>query len=476
MHPVVLAAMVVPMAATYLLLQPARHAGLSRVLATGLAVGIGLGLASATFFVALVLFDGRRAGVLACDGLLLLGSGLVWWRAGADDRAPSPPWSASERLLAVAVVVAAGAAALSFLANTRDLPHGRWDAWATWNLRARQLARAGAAWPAIFPRPTLHGDYPLLLPATVARLWVYAGAEPLAVPALVGAAYAGALVLVLYGAVAALRGRAQALVGALCLLGTPLFLRVAPWQYADVPLAFNLLAAMALLALHDRASVRGQPALVWAGLATGLAAWTKNEGMMLALGIVAVRGTMMAVRRTPDWRAVRAFATGMLSPALLVIYFKLALAPGSRRFGRATSSMLSRLLDLDRYAVVLRGAGLEFGRGLLVIVLGLAVYGLLLGRTADRGVRALARPMLAVLLVAAAGYTAIYVVTPIDIAWYVGRSVDRIELQMWPAALLALLLYLATPGERAAASGAPAGAAARRPARAARRRRQRRAR
>jgi hypothetical protein len=247
-----------PVAATYLLLQPARHLGVSHVYAIALALGIGLGLASCTFFLALVLFDGTRAAALGMDVLLLFVALIVWRRAGPPPP-PRTPRSSSERVLAVAVLAAAVAGATSFLANSLDTPHGRWDAWATWNLRARWLADASPVWREAFAKPTIHGDYPLLVPASVARLWVYAGARDTVAPAIIGAAYATALVLLLYAVLASLRGRAQALVGAVWLLGSPVFLRIAPWQYADVPLAFNLLAVLASLALW-RSGSRAAPA------------------------------------------------------------------------------------------------------------------------------------------------------------------------------------------------------------------------
>jgi len=55
--------------------------------------------------------------------------------------------------------------------HLRATPHGAWDAWAIWNLRARFLAGPGDAWRAAFDDALAwsHTDYPLLLPATVAR-------------------------------------------------------------------------------------------------------------------------------------------------------------------------------------------------------------------------------------------------------------------------------------------------------------------
>jgi hypothetical protein len=467
----VLAAATLPVVATYLLLEPARRAGLSRSCAVALAVGIGLGIASCTFYLALVLFDGRRAAVIGIDAAFLSFAVAIWsrWRSTAQPAAPRAPISSSERVLAAAVLVGAAAAGMSFLANTLDSPHGRWDAWATWNMRARWLAAATPAWREAFLKPNIHRDYPLLLPATVARLWVYGGDTDQAVPAAVAAAYCAALVLLLYAGLAALRGRAQALVGALCLLGTPVFLRVGPWQYADVPLAFHLLAAVTLLSLHDRDPLRGNTLLLWAGVATGLAAWTKNEGIMLALAIVTVRGALIIARRAP-LRSAAWFAAGLLGPAAIVLHFKLTLASRNPQFGQAGQAMIEKLLDMGRYAVVLREAAFEVVRSTGPALLALVVYAILLGRTRDRPARGTALAVASIVAFAALGYGFTYITTRAELAWILNHSLDRLVMQLWPSVLFAVLLYVASPSERdAAAAARPAKATPRRRRRAARR-------
>ncbi|HEY3038658.1 MAG TPA: hypothetical protein VGJ66_07965, partial [Pyrinomonadaceae bacterium] len=51
-------------------------------------------------------------------------------------------------------------------------PHGEWDAWAIWNMRARFIFRAGPFWRDAFSyvidrsRP----DYPILIPASIAGI------------------------------------------------------------------------------------------------------------------------------------------------------------------------------------------------------------------------------------------------------------------------------------------------------------------
>ena len=448
-----LLAALLPVAAVLLLLEATRWDG-SRApaLVAALAVGLGIGVGSVAFFFSLVACNGARAGVLVLDCALLLSAAALRWRAAPAARrrphATSIPRPARDRALAAAVAAAALAGAAAFGVSTLDSPHGEWDAWAIWNLRARWLFRAGPAWRRAFGAHSVHGDYPLLLPGAVARLWVYSGSDSTGMPAALAAIYAVALVLLLYGALAAIRGRTHGLLGALCLLGTPLFLTNAAWQYADLPLAYYLLAALALLALRDHDPACRPTALAWAGVAAGLAAWTKNEGLLFVLCLAAVR-TAPAVASRRWARAPAAwFIAGLLPPAVAVLYFKLTLAPPTYEFaGQHTGDILTRLGEAVRYTAVLRAASAELLHVGGPLWIGLAVYAALLGRTRDRPARRAGRTAALVLGLVALGYGGVYLITPADLAWPLSHSLDRLILQLWPSALFAFFLSAASPAE-----------------------------
>ena len=165
-------------------------------------------------------------------------------------------------------------AAFLFLSWTR--PHGDWDAWKTWNLKARFLHCGTPLWKSMF-RPELETslpDYPLLLPGAVARLWSALGEESTAVPIAIAGFFAFGAVALLAAAATLLRGWRTGLFAGLALAGTSTFVKQGAWQMADVPLAFFFLAAVALtaIALEDgRAEPGGTPALplALAGLCAG---------------------------------------------------------------------------------------------------------------------------------------------------------------------------------------------------------------
>ena len=432
------------------------------LLGGALALGLGLGASSLGYFLSLIA-HGASGGVGWFDCSLLL-VGAVAARAaavraraagsgGARARAFAPNISVRDRVLLVAVTVAALAGAAAFVANTIANPHGEWDAWAIWNLRARELVRAGADWRTSVSEQTVHGDYPLLLPGAVARLWVYIGTESTLAPALLAAAYAAALVVLMYAVLTAVRGRTQGLLGALCLLGTPAFLTTAAWQYADIPLGYYLLAALGLLAVHDHEPEPRPIVLAWVGAAAGLAAWTKNEGILFVLCLTVTRGASGIIRRRLGWASAGWFAVGLLPAAAAVAYFKLTLAPPTYEFaGQHGAVLVARLMDPARYAAIARAAVGELVRTGGLLLLALVAYAVLLGRTRDLRARRAAGSAALVLCLVTLGYAGIYLITPADLVWQLSHSLDRLLLQLWPSALLVLFLSTASPAELDAAA------------------------
>ena len=177
-------------------------------------------------------------------------------------------------------------------------PHGNWDAWAIWNLRARYLGAdpplAARAWSPVLSAST-HPEYPLLISSFIGRCWAFGRSLTTAVPATVSGVFFLALLALVGGSVAALRGPTLGLLAALSLAATPAVLHEVPAEYADVPLACYMAGAIAF-ALLDRP--------VLAGILAGLAAWTRTGVLFLAVFLAA---TALFRRRA----AVRVMAGAM---------------------------------------------------------------------------------------------------------------------------------------------------------------------
>ena len=113
--------------------------------------------------------------------------------------------------------------------------------------------------------------------------------------------------------VSRLRSRSQGLLAGLVLIGLVSFLQRGTLQYADVPLAFFILSAVLLLVLYDASERPQRGLLVLSGLAAGLAAWTKNEGLLLLLVLPAALAPSFGDGVAREGSA-RSFSAG--SPAL----------------------------------------------------------------------------------------------------------------------------------------------------------------
>jgi len=356
-----------------------------------------------------------------------------------------PPPPARLRLVFFFVLLCAVVISIWYL---RHSPHGSWDAWAIWNLRARFLYRGEEAWTVGFSPliPWSHPDYPLLVPGAVARGWTIVGRETPLVPQGIACLFGAATVGVLMTVLALLRSSSQGYLGGLVLLSTPYFLDLMTAQYADVPLGFFFLASAALFEIHDREETGSHRLPFLAGVLTGLAAWTKNEGSLFLVATVVVRLRGFATRpQRAVLRELIAFALGWLPIGLVLIFFKLRYAPANDLVaGQDWQATRERVLDLSRYLLIAEYflfAVVRIGPGAVVVLI---AYRALLGGPAQRRVRQLWSHAVAVLVLMLAGYAFVYLTTPNNLAWHLHDSIDRLFMQLWPTALLAFFLTTAS--------------------------------
>jgi hypothetical protein len=417
--------------------------------------GGGLGLASCALFLWFPLIGHPASGYVTAEVLTLLALAALVFRRVARLPAPAgpvlvtnPPPSALAAKLWIPFAVLAALAVRHVLSYYAVEPHGYWDAIAFWNTRARCLYRGGGAWRDAFSTLHDHPDYPLFLPATVTRCWLYAGEDttgPIAVALLTAALTAGVLVAGLN----LLRGGGQGWLAGAALLGPPLYAGTVGIQYADVPLGYFFVAAAAAFVAYDHTGRTGRLFPTLAGGFAALAAWTKNEGVLFLAAVPAAR--LAAALVGPGVRSfvreLRWFALGALPAGLTLLYFKLAFAPPNDLLSAERPSTVGLLTDWKRHETILRTFGaMAWAHGRFVLPVLLA-YALLAGR-APAGRRPPGAPAaVALLALMAAGYYLAYLTTPHDLVWHIGTSMERLVIQLWPLALLCYFLAVATPDE-----------------------------
>lgn len=409
-------------------------AGVSRA---ALALALGLGLLSLVSYLGLVAGRSGIAGLLALEAALLMAALLLLGRGrDAAQRGPLP--RTHPPLLVAATALAALGAGLAALHTLERFPFGAWDAVDIWNYRALVFLRAGLE-PAFVD--VSHPDYPLLLPLVTSYGWRLVG-ESSALPFLLGVAFAAASAALLYGEISERRGAAAAMVATGLLLATPFYAVHAASQRADVPLSLFALAAMAVLVRHERRPDAGT--LLLAGALLGCAAWTKNEGIAFATAvIVAWLGTAPRRLGRLGW-----LAAGALPFALALLHHKLSCGATTDLIAGQGVATLSRIADPTRWVLVARA----FAEGSLFLVAGTVALWLALRWLPPPPVPTepgdLRFVWLGIASMLAIDFAA-YLTTPLDPAWHLESSLDRVLLQLWPTALLAVAIGAPAPWRRA---------------------------
>ena len=428
------------------------------LLDAALGTGIGIGFASIIFLLLDVSGAASPAAIFGID--IALVGGLAWQyfrkrgmsaHSTSVETAPGFRWN---WLLALIFGIVLAIVWIRLVQMASALPVGEWDAWALWNLRAKFLAGPGGAWRyALSPLlNNTHPDYPLLLPAFVARIWKAGGAVGQAgivdaiAPAATALLFFAALLALLVSTVALLRGTASALLAGLVILSTTSLLIWAPSQYADIPVAFYYLGAIALVFLDAASTGNRQRALLWAGLCAGFAAWTKNEGIAFLACILAafIAFTFWRQRAAVLSRAGWLLA-GAVPGALLTLWLKFFLAPAVDPLVKQGVSGLARLHDATRYAEVAKGFFtnvLNLGSGVSHPLILLAILGILLRWQVEERFRLPALIASTGLSLVLLSYCAVYLVTPYGLEWQVQSSFDRLILQIWPSFLLVFFVLL----------------------------------
>lgn len=352
--------------------------------------------------------------------------------------------------LAVAVLVALYSAVLRILAH----PHGEgWDAFSIWNLRARFLFLGGAQWRGGFSDliPWSHPDYPLLVPGAIAHLWTYLGHDDPLVPAIVGVVFAFSTLALLFSSLARLRGRNAALLAGLALTSTPFFIEQGTSQYADVPLSFFILASIVLLCIgRDHRGL-----LIFAGMAAGFAAWTKNEGLLFLLALAVGLAWAAILRNIRDtgrnstdrrWRDFLLFLAGAAPVLLVIALFKHYVATAGDLFS-SPRVMIYKMLAPGRYWIVFRWflkELLRFGAWWIVpCTVAMVVFYLLVRRKQSRSRDPLCGSCVLALVLTLIGYFTIYLITPRDLYWHLRFSLNRLFLQLWPVIIFLFFLFAA---------------------------------
>lgn len=426
--------------------------GIDRLLAS-LAWGPGLaaGLLSLVSFFGLDLGLGHigRAGLMAVLALALL---FALWAMKRARSAP-PSWCSDEQRGGLGVwsgVVALALLAVGYgWASLRWFecrPLGSFDGMGIWTYRALQWFRSGEAFPETLgmmleSKP----GYPLLLPGLVSSQFTLCGGESTIVPIATGWFFVISVAAVCILAVKRWASLPIALAAAALLLSTPLVWRWAFAQCADLALAsFTLVAAYGLFEIGPSNQRETTPSWL-VGFFLGLMVWTKDEGLFLAIILVAV--AVLSGRLGSGWlsnRGTFGLAVGALPGIVALGVLKIAWVSSVEAQRYLDAGFWSRLTDSGRWRSVavafserlVPWSGEGLWGGTLVVLFAVSIV---VGWRYRKNGAGLGAAVYGVPVVLAAGFFAVaYLLTPEPLVWHLRTSLDRLLLQLLPLAVVAV--------------------------------------
>lgn len=426
------------------------------------AIGLGFGISSCLFSLWLFFYNSSGRGFILVDIISLMGLTAILFGSSRLRKYPmyfefNPRINANSkmyRILSISFCSAFVLAIGAFILISLYRPNGGWDAWAIWNMHARFIFRGGDRLDEFCSHfPALpHLDYPLLLPLSVTRLWKYINHETVVIPILLSMLFTFITVGFLSCSLSLIRSKSQGLLAGLVLLGTSFFIKHGAAQYADVPLGFFFLATLVLFCLQERLLSHNNNLISLAGTTAGLSAWTKNEGILFIVSILAAR--LIIIVSQKGWKAylneLRSFLIGLLPVLAIIIYFKIYIAPPNDLVSAQGLIVTSeKLLDLSRYKQVFTAYGKEAIRlgGRIVNVPFLILYLLILRVTIDSRDKIGIANAFIVLCLMLLGYFFVYITTPHDLNIHLSTSLSRLFLQLWPS-LLFIYFMVVTPPEQ----------------------------
>ncbi|MGB3946832.1 MAG: glycosyltransferase family 39 protein [Bacteroidia bacterium] len=327
-------------------------------------------------------------------------------------------------------------------------PHGLWDAWNYWNLKAKFISKAPDEWPALFHQmisEDFHVDYPLLQTGFIARCWRGLQNDPVWVPILLAYTFTFCTIGLLSSAVGHFTNNKRGLIAGLIMLATPFFMVMGDSQYADNTVGFFYLATIVLLTFARNEKETSPQLYIAVGITASLSAWSKNEGLLFITCLFASQLTLIFTKKPIVlFNELKYILIGALPILLLIFYYKTAIAPPNDIVSAQGESTLVKLKDTMRYSTIfdwhIQTFG-TFGKWFMNpwwLFLGAIIYnGINLKKYKTSNLTNLTLILLMVL-----GFFMIYVITPLPLVFHLSTSIHRLFFQLFPSFIFVYFLFL----------------------------------
>ncbi|MBF0330753.1 MAG: hypothetical protein HQL17_02360 [Candidatus Omnitrophica bacterium] len=312
-------------------------------------------------------------------------------------------------------------------------PYGGWDAWGTWNMKARFLFLGGTSWSNMFD-PMLWRDqinYPFLLPLMHVWLWCFGSAPTPLVPLIMTCLITFLSAGVLFGILKEITGKFYMVLIPACLFTNLAVAIQASSQYSDLLVATFLLTALGLFALFNLTKNAGY--LILMGATLGMMGFTKAEGMGL-LAITGIASSILIMTTFKDIckNALIKLWSATIAAAIPLLLFVFIYAPRKVVVFKNGLTAPDHPLTWDRFSYFMSFMGHDLinnrWQGLWILpVIALMVAG---RKSLNQTVRLFPVVLLANICFSLSMF---YINTHYDIVWWMNTSFERVALDILPA-------------------------------------------
>jgi len=299
-----------------------------------LGAGLGLSISACSVFLNLLIFGQFVASfVITVNALLLITCVVLFVLKKKKEKTP---WFSFNRydlwdFLAFGVLI--GVSAVLWI-HSHFYAYGGWDAWTTWNFKAKLIYLGKDHWHNIF-LPTLWRSsphYPLLLPLTNVWGWTFLS-EPL-YKTNVFTSYIYSLLIngLMFASLRQLTKSYISLLPSIVLLSLPTFVKLSLSQYGDHFLGYYLLASITCLIIGK--TENKSSFLFLAGLFIGFLSFTKSEGLIAAFLclMLSIPYLFLSNNKDDKIKNIKTIFTAAAISFIPTLIFKIIYSPGNQTF------------------------------------------------------------------------------------------------------------------------------------------------
>lgn len=304
-----------------------------------LAGGLGLGMSSIISFYSFLITDlFNKIFVLSVHALLLFSFCCILLLQKKKPSSLLNKGAPESKIKSLLFFVFLSVLFIPVWIQSKFYPMGGWDAWSVWNFKAKFLFLSMGEWKNLFDvrlwRTSPH--YPLLLPLINIWGWTFAKSPSSFVPQLTSVVFTFLVAGLLFSTLKSFTKNAFSLFAPLLLITLPFYNTLATSQYCDIVLSYYCLASVYCLIMTIHLNKSSYAFL--AGVFTGMLAFTKPEGLIASLLLLAIGLTQFLLfeRKKIQLKTKRApllfLSLGALLAFLPSIFFKSFCSPGNQTF------------------------------------------------------------------------------------------------------------------------------------------------